>query len=448
MKITNPEEKNLIFKLTIPLFFEFLLYILVSNVDQFMLSSYSQEAVAAIGNAGQVSWVMTLFFGVVSIASTVLISQYKGAKDEEMEKAIYPVALIFNVVLGIIISLVCVFCMEPILRLLKVEEGLTFEYAHIYLQIVGGMIVFQAIENCFAAFLKSNALVKEALVISIIVNIFNVAGNSLALYVFDWGVPGVAFSSAISRTLGMLLAIVIFLVKVGKIQFSILKSCHPFKILWKMLKIGAPSIGENISYDGSQLLIMSFINPMGLATVNAKVYVCIVVQFAYLAGMAASEAMQLVEGQLIGAGKKDAAAREVFKTQRVGLIIVEIVTLLLFIFSNQIIGIFPSADADVLKIAKVMLFIELFLELGRVTNMIMVRALQTAGDVNFPILMSVAFTWCVSVTFGYIFGVVLNWGITGIWIAMATDEILRGITLTTRFAKGKWKKINLIEKTY
>ncbi|MDO5331856.1 MAG: MATE family efflux transporter, partial [Bacillota bacterium] len=217
MKITNPEEKNLIFKLTIPLFFEFLLYILVSNVDQFMLSSYSQEAVAAIGNAGQVSWVMTLFFGVVSIASTVLISQYKGAKDEEMEKAIYPVALIFNVVLGIIISLVCVFCMEPILRLLKVEEGLTFEYAHIYLQIVGGMIVFQAIENCFAAFLKSNALVKEALVISIIVNIFNVAGNSLALYVFDWGVPGVAFSSAISRTLGMLLAIVIFLVKVGKI---------------------------------------------------------------------------------------------------------------------------------------------------------------------------------------------------------------------------------------
>ena len=44
--------------------------------------------------------------------------------------------------------------------------------------------------------------------------------------------------------------------------------------------------------------------------------------------------------------------------------------------------------------------------------------------------------------------VVLNWGITGIWIAMATDEILRGITLTTRFAKGKWKKINLIEKTY
>ena len=193
---------------------------------------------------------------------------------------------------------------------------------------------------------------------------------------------------------------------------------------------------------------MSFINPMGLATVNAKVYVCIVVQFAYLAGMAASEAMQLVEGQLIGAGKKDVAAREVFKTQRAGLIIVEIVTLLLFIFSNQIIGIFPSADADVLKIAKVMLFIELFLELGRVTNMIMVRALQTAGDVNFPILMSVAFTWCVSVTFGYIFGVVLNWGITGIWIAMATDEILRGITLTTRFAKGKWKKINLIEKTY
>lgn len=454
MKITNPEEKNLILKLTIPLFFEFLLYILVNNVDQFMLSSYSQEAVAAVGNAGQICWVMTLFFGVCSMASVVLVSQCKGAdsvksetvlpESSNTEKAIYAIALIVNIILGIIVSVICLFGIDPILGLLKVEPGLTYEYSKVYIQIVGGLIVFQAVENCFAAYLKSNALVKEALVISIIVNVLNVAGNAVALYVLDWGVAGVAWSSAIARALGMLLAIIVFVRKVGHIDLRSLKSSKPFLLLWKMIKIGGPSIGENMSYDVSQLVIMSFINPMGLATVNAKIYVAIIVEFAYLAAMASSEAMQIVEGQLIGAGKKDKAQKEVFKTQLAGLIIVEAITALLVIFSNQIIGVFPSADADVLRIARQLLFVELFLEIGRVTNIIMVRALQTAGDVNFPIFMSIIFTWCVSVLFGYIFGVKLEWGAVGIWIACASDELMRGCVLTLRFKKGGWKKINLI----
>lgn len=454
MKITNPEEKNLIFKLTIPLFFEFLLYILVNNVDQFMLSSYSQEAVAAIGNAGQICWVLTLFFGVCSMASIVLISQCKGAdsvkndtvipETSNTEKAIYAIALIVNIILGVIVSLICLFGIDPILTLLKVEPGLTYEYSKIYIRIVGGLIVFQAVENCFAAYLKSNALVKEALVISIIVNILNVGGNALALYVLDMGVAGVAWSTAVSRTVGMALAIIVFVRKVGHIDLRSLKNSKPFALLWKMIKIGGPSIGENMSYDGSQLVIMSFINPMGLATVNAKIYVCILVEFAYLAAMASSEAMQIVEGQLIGAGKKDLAQKEVFKTQLIGLIIVEVLTAVLVVFSDMIVGIFPSADAEVLRIAKLLLTVELFLEIGRVTNIIMVRALQTAGDVNFPILMSVIFTWCVSVLFGYIFGVGLKWGVVGIWIAMASDEIMRGFVLTMRFKKGRWKKIDLI----
>lgn len=454
MKITNPEEKNLIIKLTIPLFFEFLLYILVNNVDQFMLSSYSREAVAAIGNAGQICWVMTLFFGVCSMASTVLVSQCKGADHvksdtvippiSDTEQQIYALALIVNAILGVLISVICVLGIEPILDLLKVEEGITYEYSKVYIQIVGGMIVFQAIENCFAAYLKCNALVKEALVISIVVNILNIGGNALALYVFDMGVPGVAWSSAVSRTIGMVLAIIVFVRKIGVIKFKSLKNSKPFLLLGKMIKIGAPSIGENLSYDSSQLVLMSFINPMGLATVNAKIYVCMIVEFAYLAAMASSEAMQLVEGQLIGAGKKDIAQKNVFKTHGICILIVEVVTFILFLFSDGIVGFFPSADSEVLSIAKTMFLIEIFLEIGRVTNIIMVRALQTAGDVNFPILMSVAFTWCVSVLFGYIFGVRLKMGIAGIWIAMATDEILRGLVLTMRFRKGGWKKIDLI----
>lgn len=438
--------RKMMLKLTIPLFFELLLYILVNNVDQFMLSFLSKAAVSAVTNTGQLSWVMTLFFQVASTASVVLISQYKGAGDNETEKAIYPLALTVNVILGFITSIVCIFLIDPILNLLNIAPGLTYDYAKIYMQIVGGMFVFQAIENCFASYLKSNALVKEALVISIIVNLLNVGGNALALFVFDYGVAGVAWASGISRTIGMIISIIVFVKKVGHIRFRNLKSAPVLSLLGKILRIGGPSIGENFSYDLSQLVLMSFINPMGDSVVNAKSYVCLIIEFAYLASLASAEALRIVEGRLIGAKRKDEASKEVFRTLWVCLIIVECITILLWLCSDYAVGIFPSADADVLRVAKILFTVELFLELGRVTNIIMVRALQTAGDVFFPVIMSIIFTWFVSVGVGYLLAIPAGLGIKGIWIAMASDEIVRGSILAIRFALGKWRKINLIDK--
>ena len=130
----------------------------------------------------------------------------------------------------------------------------------------------------------------------------------------------------------------------------------------------------------------------------------------------------------------------------VGVGIVECITILLWLCSDYAVGIFPSADADVLRVAKILFTVELFLELGRVTNIIMVRALQTAGDVFFPVIMSIIFTWFVSVGVGYLLAIPAGLGIKGIWIAMASDEIVRGSILAIRFALGKWRKINLIDK--
>lgn len=444
MELNNP--RKMMIKLTIPLFFEFLLYILVNNVDQFMLSFLSKEAVSAVTNTGQLSWVMTLFFQVASTASVVLISQYKGAGDNETEKTVYPLALIVNLILGVIISVVCIFLIDPILNLLNIAPGLTYDYAKVYMQIVGGMFIFQAIENCFAAYLKSNALVKEALVISIIVNLLNVGGNALALFVFNHGVAGVAWSSGISRTIGMILSVIVFVRKVGFLDLKALKNPNILRLLYKIFRIGGPSIGENFSYDLSQLVLMSFINPMGDSVVNAKSYVCLIIEFAYLASMASAEALQIVEGRLIGADRKDEASKEVFRTLRICLIIVECITVLLWLCSDLVVGIFPSADEEVLRVAKILFTVEIFLEIGRVTNIIMVRALQSAGDVLFPVFMSIIFTWFVSVGAGYILAVPLGFGIKGIWIAMATDEIVRGTILALRFGRGQWKKINLIDK--
>ncbi len=438
------KELNMV-KLTIPLFLESLLGILISNVDQLMLSAHSQEAVAASGNAGQLSWILILFFQVLSTAALILITQYKGAGEEERARVIYPLTLIVNSAIGIVVSLVSVFGIEPLLKLMNISDSVTFEYAKIYMQIAGVSFLFVAISNCFSVFLKANAVVKEVVVVSVIANLLNVVGNGIGLFVLDMGVAGVAYSTLISRFVGMLLIVLLFYRKVGRIYFSALCGSNPFALLGQLLRIGVPSAGENISYDMAQLVVMAFVNMMGIAAINAKVYVSMVVQFAYLFCMATSQAMQIVEGYQIGAGNKEEAERVVYKSLKSGIIVSVFITLIIYLLSDFIIGIFPSADAEVLQIAKQLLLIEVFLEIGRVINITMVRALQTAGDVKAPVIVNIIFTWGISVAFGYIFGVTFMWGIVGVWIAAAADEIVRGIILIARFRRGKWKNISLVE---
>lgn len=446
LKVKDAKPELNIIKLTIPIFFEMLLAILVSNVDQFMLSTHSQEAVSAIGNAGQISWIMILFFQVLGTAALILITQYKGAGHTEDEKKIYPLTLAVNFLIGLIVCFVSIFGIDFILNLMHIEEGRSFEYAGTYMRIAGVSFLFVAISTCFSSFLKANAFVKETMIISLVVNVINVIGNAIGLYVLDIGVAGVAWATTISRFIGMIFVISIFLIKVGKMEFNYLKSPDIFLLMGKLLKIGIPSVGENMSYDIAQLVLMSFINTLGLAAVNAKVYVSLIVQFAFLFCMALSQSMQIIEGYEIGADRKDKAEKIVYKSLWSATIVSVSLTFLIYLFSDQIIGIFPSADAEVLRIAKQLLLVEVFLEIGRAFNIIMVRALQTAGDVQYPVIMSIIFTWCLSVTMGYVLGMFFGLGIVGVWIATATDEILRGVVLIFRFKSGKWKKISLLNK--
>ena len=81
----------------------------------------------------------------------------------------------------------------------------------------------------------------------------------------------------------------------------------------------------------------------------------------------------------------------------------------------------------------------IFLEIGRTVNLVIINSMRAAGDVKFPTLLGMASMWGVSVLFGYIFGIAMGYGLTGIWIAMAMDEILRGIVVYIRWIRGGWR---------
>ena len=87
-----------------------------------------------------------------------------------------------------------------------------------------------------------------------------------------------------------------------------------------------------------------------------------------------------------------------------------------------------------------LIIINIFVELGRTSNLVVISSLRGAGDVYFPTGVAVFSMWIVSTLGAYVLAVVFGLGLSGLWIAFAADECLRGILMLWRWKSGKWRE--------
>ncbi len=436
--------------LTIPIFIELLLQLVVGYCDQIMMSRW-QNAVNGITNANVVINMVLNFFIIFSSASIILITQYKGSRDEKREKSIYSTAFFFNTILSIIMSLVIVFLSKYYLKAINTPQS-ALNDAILYSMICGSSVLFQVMATTLSSFLKANNLMKESMITNIIMNILNIIGNFILINIFakiDLPIIGVALSSSISRIIGFIILLIIYIKKI-KIKLSFKEFIKNKKALKMLIKVGIPSGGEALSYQASQVIIQLIVNDIviyndnNIEMGNIKTYASMFALVTYLFVNAISQAMQVIIGEQLGAGLTKDVDKKVKQTRNISIISNLLFSLLFFLLSDYLFMLFKVTDPQLLKIAKLVMGIEIFLEFGRAINVVYVRALQTSGDVLFPTITAIIFCWSVAVLGSYILGGnVLKLGIPGVWIAMAIDEIIRAFIFIFRWHKGKWKNFNL-----
>lgn len=445
--IETSAAKLSIFKMTWPIFIEILLQMMVGNVDQFMLSHYSQQSVAAVGNANQIINIVIIALSVISMAATILIAQYRGADNKEKVAEVCSVALLANFIIGLIISLILFFCDDFFLNLLAVPDSIRYE-AGLFLRYIGLFIVVQAIYISFISFFRGYSLLKITMITSVIMNVINIVCNVFLIHGFGpipaLGVFGVTISTNSSKVLGLLLILYFFRRFIDlPISFKYLRP-FPKKTLFNILYLGLPSGGEALSYQLSQMVIMKFVNLLGLVVITTKIYAYIIAMFSYIYSQALAMATQIMVGFLLGRGDQEAVSQRVWQTIRIAVLISGTITTILYFNSDHIYGIFTD-NPEVLELGRHIFLIEIFLEIGRAVNMVMVMSLQAAGDIKGPVTIGLISMWLVSVAGAYLLGIMFGMGLVGIWIAMMLDECLRAVVFIYRWHSGVWRHKSLIE---
>lgn len=435
-------NRNLFF-MSLPIFVELLLQLLVGNIDQMMVSRVSQQSVASIVNANQIMNLVIIVLSMASTAATVILSQYLGAEDKANSSRTCMVSILMITVVSLLSTLLVFAGYKPLYKALRVPEEI-FDEASLYLLIVGACITVQGLYLIFSAIIRAFAMMKEVMIVSIVMNVMNIIGN--AILINGWfgmprlGAVGAAISTDISKLVGLGLMILLFVKRTNvKLGLRFLKP-FPVQIMKKLCLLAVPSGVESFSYNMSQMCILGIVNSFGTMVTVTKGYCSIFANLAYVYAMAIASATQIVLGYLIGAKKIDLIQERVNATQKVALAACVGLAVLLFLGSNYIFLIFTD-DPEIIALGRRILFIEIFLEIGRAVNIVMTKCLIAVGDAVTPTVVGVSFQWGVAFVGAWVFGIIFDWGLEGVWVAMAIDECLRGLIFAVHFKKERWKKV-------
>ena len=429
-------------KLCLPLVLEQFFRILVGSADTIMLSSYSGTAVAGVGLMAQYVFFLMILFGVIATGTSIVLAQYIGAKKSRDElNAIANASTVMILSLSVVLTAAVFAGTKPLLNCYTLEDEVR-KAAYEYFLIFGGLgAFFNAASLLQSAILRCYGYTKQALYVTLVANIINVAGNALSLYGFFGlpvlGVKGVAGASLLSMIVSCILLAVIIRKK-EDVCFDLRAwrktPRHFYKVI---LSVGIPTASENLSYNVSQIVIMAMISTLGTYAMSAQVYTRTICQYVYITAIGMGSACQIKCGYFVGAKQSDIAYKKMFSYSIVATSVSVFMILLINLFCHPVISIF-TRDQAVYSIVKTLLRLSILLEFGRSLNLIWIGGLKGAGDIRFPVLYGMFSNWCIMVFLSWLLGLKMELGVAGCWIGIGLDETTRGIVMIFRWVSKKW----------
>ena len=434
-------------KLVAPIFIETLLIMMLGAVDTVMLSQYSDEAVAAVGVVNQLVMFAFLIFEIINMGTSVLCSQYLGAKLPQKMVQVVGVSLLLNILIGLGVSAVLYFGAPWLLHMMGLRAEL-MTYGVNYMEIVGAFAFFQAISLTISASLKSADKAIYPMLVVVVVNVLNIIGNYTLIFgkfgMPALGVEGAAISTAFARGVSMVILFVILFRK--HISRFPLKYFRPFPWieLKNLLKIGVPSAGENMSYSLSQVVLTYFINLLGNEALAARMYVVNVVMFVYLFTIAMAQGGAISIGHLVGKKRIRGAYLLGKYVMRLSVLVSVTLSCVWALMGKTMFG-WLTDNPEIIRMGVMVLYVDIILEIGKAINIYATNALRATGDVNYPFYVGVVMQWGVAVGCGYLFGIHWGWGLVGMWFAFLLDENIRGIIFVRRWNSMKWARKGFVK---
>jgi putative MATE family efflux protein len=434
--LTTGKEGKLIFQFAAPMLLGNVFQQLFSVVDSIVVGKFiGKEALAAVGASFPVIFIMvSMIIGLV-MGTTVVISQYFGAKDFVRVKRAIDTMYIYSAVAGVIATIIGLIVSEPLLRLLGLPEDImpqAVQYLRIYLS---GIIIFFGF-NGTSAVLRGLGDSKTPLYFLMIATIANIILVLLFVGVFKWGVAGAAYATLIANGIAFGLAIY-WLNKTHKLIRIAIKGLHFDKeIFRKSINIGLPTGIQQTLVAMGALALMGIVNKFGTNVIAGYSVASRLDSLAMVPAMSFSQALSTFVGQNIGANKPERIRAGLISIKMSG--IVTIVTTLFIVLTAHIIMSLFTNDKEVIRLGDQYLTIVSSFYILFTLMFIYNGVMRGAGDTLVPMFVSILSLWIIRIPMAWFLSGKI--GAAGIWWSIPAGWAI-GLALSFLYYKsGRWKK--------
>ena len=441
-------SRDALVRLIIPLVIEQLLLMTVGMADTVMVTTCGEAVVSGVSLVDNINTLIIQIFTALSTGGAVVVAQYLGRGEQQGARLAAKQLLYTMTGISTVLMLLALVLRQHILSLVFGQvEPAVMESALEYFLITAAAYPFMGIYNAGAALFRAMGNSKVSMVNSLIINIINIGVNALCIYGFNMAAAGAGVGTLVSR----IAAAVIIMVMLRHPGLTLrVDDVFHFEFNGSMVRrilfIGIPNGMENGMFQVGKLLVLNLITTFGTSAVAANAIANSIAGVVNVPGQALGLAIITVIGRCMGAGEQGQAARYTKYLVGASYLCMGLLSAGMFCSAHLLVTLFnltPQAcamAAQVLRVCAVgnLLFWPMSFTLP--------NALRAAGDAIFTMAVSLSSMFVCRVALSYVFACSwgLGLGLTGVWLAMVADWVVRAALFLTRWLQGKWRRIKVI----
>lgn len=421
---------------------------LAGLIDSLMVSSIGSYAVAAVGLTAQPKFMGLALFLAVNVSVSALVARRRGENKKREANQILLAAILFTLVSIVVVSALCVGFANEIIRFCGSAED-THDTAVIYFRIIMGGMVFNVLSMTINAAQRGSGNTKIAMRTNVTSNVVNVIGNYLLIN-GHFGFPALGIQgAAIATVFGTVIACIMSVHSLLKndtfvsIPYIMVEKIKPsFEQLKRIIHVGYSVFIEQLLMRVGFMSTAMMAAGMGTAAMAAHQVGMNILSLTFSFGDGMQVAAVALIGRSLGEGSPEKAKLYGRVCRRIGLCISIVLAILYFFGGETLYRLFFEEDNIVaygVQIIHVIIFIVLF----QVSQVIYMGCLRGAGDTRYTAFASTISVTIIRTGFSYLCGIVLGWGIPGIWLGILADQVSRFLLTSIRFNSGKWTKIKI-----
>jgi putative MATE family efflux protein len=414
----------------------------MNMVDIIMVGQLGEASIAALGLANQIFFLLILFLFGVTSGMAIFTAQFWGKGDDEKIRTVLGICLTVALSVGTLFALAATFIPESLLRFYT-EDPEVIVLGSSYLRIVGLSYVFTAVTLSYYAILRSITLVKMTVIVSgVAIVLKTILGYLLIFGVGPFPVLGVR-GAAIGTAFGWVFQFILILFLVYKMKTPLAANPLTFfrferAFLAKVLKTAMPAAANEVFWSVGITIYNAVYARIGTDAIASVQINAAVEEIAYVFFIGLGNACAIMIGNKIGEGKKELAFEYGRRYTILAVLVALIAGLIIILIRGPVVSLYEISPQAAENARTLMLIFASTAWLRSINFILFVGALRAGGDTRFAMFMELTTIWVVGVPAALIGGFVLRLPVTGVYMLVLLEELVKVFVITRRYLSRKW----------